>query len=82
MRFLFTLFLATILSEIVGGNQNRKTQAMIQNEITQIEDRMKTAILGKDLNVLDHIYADDVAWTARGEVLTKTQVLAIFDLED
>jgi Domain of unknown function (DUF4440) len=77
-RLPIAFLLAVLLSGIAGANQNNQTDAAVQREILQIEDRMKQAIMASDLDVLDRIYAENMMWTARGELLTKAQVFADF----
>jgi uncharacterized protein DUF4440 len=77
-RLPIAFLVAVLLSGIAGANQNNQTDAAVRREILQIEDRMKQAIMASDLDVLDRIYADNMMWTARGELLTKAQVFADF----
>ena len=77
-RLTIAFLIAVLLSGIVRANQNNETDTVSRTEILQIEDRMKQAIMASDLDVLDRIYADNMMWTARGELLTKAQVFADF----
>jgi len=73
-----TFLMATIPCVVTWGKQKSESDSAIQTEIMQIEGQMKQAILRKDVDALDHVYADSMVWTARGELLTKAQVLADF----
>jgi Domain of unknown function (DUF4440) len=78
VRLTIAFLIAVLLCGIAGANHNNETDTASRREILQIEDRMKLAIMAGDLDVLDRIYADNMMWTARGELRTKAQVFADF----
>jgi ketosteroid isomerase-like protein len=49
-----------------------------RKEVLQVEQEMTQASAKADIEVLDRIFADDMVWTARGDVLNKSQVLSDF----
>jgi hypothetical protein len=51
--------------------------AKVKKEILKIEDMRNQALLKRDTVTLDHLCADDMAWTSpNGVVLTKAQMLS------
>jgi ketosteroid isomerase-like protein len=53
-------------------------EAEAKQEILKVEDDEKHAILSRDAAMLERIYAEKMAWTGRGELLGKKQVIADF----
>lgn len=49
-----------------------------KTEVLQVEREMTEASAKADVKALDRIFADDLVWTARGDVLNKSQVLSDF----
>ena len=49
-----------------------------QKEVLQVEKEMTEASAKADVKALDRIFAADLVWTARGDVLNKSQVLTDF----
>jgi ketosteroid isomerase-like protein len=48
-----------------------------KKEVLKFEEERNQALLRGDTETLDHMYADELAWTnPSGEILTKAQVLA------
>lgn len=65
----------------VNGQENHgKTGDVeeIKKEVLKIDEQVHEADARADIQTLDRIFADDMVWTARGDVLNKAQVLADF----
>ena len=50
----------------------------IKQEVMKLDEQVHEADARADTKFLEGVYADDLVWTARGDVLNKAQVLADF----
>jgi ketosteroid isomerase-like protein len=72
-------FIAVIFGALqsTAVSQTAASPEKLKAEVMHLEEMRNKAMLEHDTQVLDRLYADDLAWTnPRGEVLTKAQVLA------
>ena len=76
-RWLLVAHQVTNISEPRDATK-ANSDAEVREEILRIEADEKRAILSRDGAALDHIYASGLAWTARGELLNKQQVIHDF----
>lgn len=77
-RILLIPFLVIVFAGIAQAEGNIKTPAesAAKKELLKLEDEENQAFLNRDTKVLDHLYADSLAWTRpNGEFLNKVQVL-------
>ena len=79
-RILLILWLAVAFVGFVKGQESASNRAdaveVIKKEILHVEDVQDQAILKRDAEVLDRIYADDFAYTnPYGELVPRTEVL-------
>ena len=80
-RILLIPLLTVLFLGIAKGQETTTTVADAEEakrQVLKIEDDLNQAILARDTEVLDRIFAGDMAWTARGALLNKAQVLADF----
>jgi len=64
-------------AQVGGRGGDADSPASIKKEILRMEDTRDRALLRRDTATLDHLFADDMAWTSpNGEVLTKSQILS------
>ena len=59
------------------GVSAEKVEA-IKQEVMKLDEQVHEADARADTRFLERVYADDLVWTARGDVLNKAQVLADF----
>jgi ketosteroid isomerase-like protein len=80
---LLTLAVTFSLAHVASAKeQENGTSAAdveeIKKEVLEIDEKVHQADARADTKVLDRIFADDMVWTARGDVLNKAQVLRDF----
>ena len=77
---LTIVVVASFVCAMCPAEEQRKSvddAAKIKSEIFKIEEVRNQAMLKHDTVTLDHLCADDLAWTNQnGEILTKSQVLS------
>jgi ketosteroid isomerase-like protein len=76
----FILYLAitvALLSCVFGQAQQESTKSTAEQEVRQMIEKYRSALLKRDVPALEQIWADDYVFVnAVGEVLTKAQRLA------
>lgn len=79
MRRLFWVPLLTLVFVGVAKAQeaaaNQADIEQIKAEVLKVEQENTEAVARGDIATLDRIYSDELAFSARGELLTKAQVL-------
>ena len=74
---LYFTIAAGLLSVAFAQAQPESTDSKSEQEVRQMIEKYRTALLKRDIPVLEQIWADDYVFVnALGEVLTKVQRLA------
>ena len=80
MRRLFLPALILTLVTFAAGPSQAAEEGedteKIKTEVMQAEREITQALATKDTTALNRMLADELAWTARGALLTKAQVIA------
>lgn len=75
--FVIGLMMAAVCGA-APARQAPAGDAATEQEILKLEKEEGNAIMHKDTATLDRLYAEQLAWMGRGELLTKAQVIADF----
>jgi len=80
MKLIFVLGLLAITQTFISSGQVRNTRAVTnakaEQEIRQVEDRRREALLRGDTTTLDQIFADDYSVVNQfGQVQTKAEMM-------
>lgn len=67
-----------ILAVGQGNRGKAEDVEAIKAEVMKIDEQVHEADARADTKFLERVFADDMVWTARGDVLNKAQVLADF----
>jgi ketosteroid isomerase-like protein len=77
-RVFFISLLAVTFVGLANGQETAANPADIEQikaEVLKVEDEGTQAVARGDIATLDRIYSDELSFSARGELLTKAQVL-------
>jgi ketosteroid isomerase-like protein len=74
---LYVAITVALLSPVFGQAQQESTNSTAEQEVRQMIEKYRTALLQRDIPTLEKIWADDYVFVnAAGDVLTKAQRLA------
>jgi len=74
---LYVAITVALLSPVFGQAQQESTNSTAEQEVRQMIEKYRAAILKRDIPTLEQIWADDYVFVnAAGDVLTKAQRLA------
>jgi ketosteroid isomerase-like protein len=74
---LYVAVSVALLSSVAAQSQQESTKSKGEQEVRQMIENYRTALLQRDIPALEKIWADDYVFVnASGEVLTKEQRLA------
>jgi ketosteroid isomerase-like protein len=74
---LYVAITVALLSPVFGQVQQESTNSTAEQEVRQMIEKYRTALLQRDIPTLEKIWADDYVFVnAAGDVLTKAQRLA------
>ena len=77
-RFFWIPLVAVVFAGVARGQEASANPAgveQIKAEVLKVEQENTEAVARGDIATLDRIYSDELSFSARGELLTKAQVL-------